>query len=119
MSNQIDDKINIMKLNQLVLRCYAKKTDHGWHAVCLDLNLVADGENYKEAADNLHKMAFSYINEALTTNKEYLKDLIPRKAPMYFFGIYYFLRLEEFMFRIARKTIDNFKIFKIMGGFGT
>jgi len=81
-----------MKLSELKLRCYAELDDGSWFAICLPLNLYARGDSFEEARDKLHDLIAHYVREALTVHAEHISDLVPRRAPMYFWLRYAFAR---------------------------
>lgn len=84
---------NLMKSSNLILRCYREKeSDGSWFAICLDLNLAAQADTAKEVKDKLHAQIVNYVKEALTADQEYIEDLIPRRAPLYFFARYYWAK---------------------------
>ena len=70
-----------MKPGNLVLRCYAKREGEQWVAVCIDLCLAAQGDNFNEARDKLYQQIASYIDEALTEDQEFASQLLNRRAP--------------------------------------
>jgi len=83
-----------MKLNDLVLRCYAEKDGDGtWFAMCLSLNMYARGDNFEQARRKLHSAIASYLKDALTKDAEYVGDLVPRAAPLYFWMRYAYIWL--------------------------
>lgn len=89
--------MNILNIKpvQLKLRCYVKETaNHTWYAMCIDLNLFAEANTAKEAENKLHSMIREYVKEALTEDSEYIRHLIPRRAPLYFLMQYYWLVLK-------------------------
>jgi hypothetical protein len=74
-----------MKPSDLILRCYAEQEpDRTWFGICIDLNLAAEGDSFEEVRGKLHAMIHDYLAEALTVDGQYIGDLIPRKAPVYF-----------------------------------
>jgi predicted RNase H-like HicB family nuclease len=83
----MSDKLGIpMKLRDLKLRCFAERESDGtWFAMCLQLNLYARGDSLNEAQRKLHDVMRSYITDALTEDAQYLDDLLPRRAPAYFY----------------------------------
>lgn len=85
-----------MKTSELVLRCYIKQTDSQWVAVCVDLCLAAQADTQAEARSRLEQQILSYVEEALTVDREYASDLLNRKAPLY-------QRMEYFMILAAHK----------------
>jgi hypothetical protein len=96
-----------MKSSDLILRCYAKRDKgEGWYAVCLDLNLVAYGDDLKEVHDKLHSMIYEYVLEALTEDRKYVADLLDRPAPFYFYLRYYLIKVLN---KIKKAT--DFKIY--------
>ena len=81
-----------MRSDDLKLRGYLQKeSDGSWLAVCIDLNLVAQGDTQKEARSQLHIIIKDYLAEAFTKDKKYLDDLVPRKAPFIFLFRYYLI----------------------------
>ena len=80
--------------NNLPLRGYAEKTaDGSWFAICVDLNIYARGESAKEALKLLDELVLSYLHEAVEQDREHLRDLLPRPAPMRFWARYYLIWL--------------------------
>jgi hypothetical protein len=95
-----------MKTQNLKLRCYAaREKDGSWYAVCLDLCLFAQGDSFDEVRKKLHAMIKNYITEALTTDRDYIDSLIPRRAPLSSFVYYYYLK---FLNKIDHHK-DNFR----------
>lgn len=87
-----DPQVNL-KPNQLVLRCFAERDQDGsWFTMCLDLNLYARGDSYEHARKKLHSVIVAYLKDALAgPEKDYISDLIPRPAPLYFWLRYAFI----------------------------
>lgn len=84
-----------MKPQQLLLRCYAERQQNGeWFAICLDLNLAAQADTQQEVKNKLHAQIGHYVREAITVDAEYADQLLQRKAPLFFFARYYWLRLR-------------------------
>lgn len=82
-----------MRPQSLVLRCYAEQeTDGSWFAICLDLNLYARGDDAQEARGKLHDFIVHYVRTALSSDKEYIGDLLPRRAPIGFWAKWYYFR---------------------------
>jgi len=85
-------QFNPMKLKELVLRCFAEReADGSWFAMCLELNLYSRGGSFEEDRKNLHSAISSYLRDAVTKDREYIADLIPRPAPLYFWLRYLFI----------------------------
>jgi hypothetical protein len=83
-----------MKIDDIVLRCYAERErDGSWFAICLDLNVAVQAASAKEAKAKLHTQIEQYVREAFTVDKQYIDDLLPRRAPASFFIRYYVIRL--------------------------
>jgi len=78
----------------LKLRGFSQKEPDGsWLAVCIDLNLVAQGDSQKESREKLHNMISGYLEEALTEDEKYFDDLVPRKSPFICLVRYYWIAL--------------------------
>lgn len=102
-----------MNVSDLVLRCYAEREKDGsWFAICLDLNLTAQAGTAKEAKVKLHALINQYVREALTVDRKYLSDLLPRRAPFSFFVRYYFIRIICAIHGIDRRGNHAKRIFK-------
>jgi predicted RNase H-like HicB family nuclease len=89
---QANQSRNEVRLSNLVLRCYAEQEADGtWFAICLSLNLYARGDSFEQARMKLHAVIASYLKDALTVDSQYVGDLIPRRAPLYFWVRYAFV----------------------------
>lgn len=92
-----------VKPKELVLRCFAELEGDGtWFAMCLDLNLYARGDSMDEARRKLHTLIGSYLKDALTVDKQYIGDLMPRHAPIYFWFRYFFIWCLVRLHRVTR-----------------
>lgn len=78
-----------IKPQTLVLRCYAEEDEDSCFAICLDLNLYARADNFREVRGKLNGMIKEYITEVLTEDSEYIGSLLPRPAPIFFWFKYY------------------------------
>ena len=97
-----------MKPVNLVLRCYAEKGRDGtWFAMCIDLNLYAREDSLHAVRSKLHGFLLDYVREACTVNSDFIADLIPRRAPMYFWARYYWLVLRSKIDVAAKKRTFN------------
>ena len=66
-----------------VLRCYAESSDSGWEAICVDLDLAAQGSSFEEARDALYEAISVYLETVMELPDE--KDrvrLLNRRAPL-------------------------------------
>lgn len=87
-----------MRLNDLKIRCYAEKEKDGsWFAACIDLNLVAQEDSFDLVRAKLHGIISDYLREALSSDAQYIDDLIPRSAPLYFQLRYHLVPLLNFV----------------------
>ena len=64
------------------VRCYVKRSEDQWVAVCIDLCLATQGESLQEAKDKLESQVNDYGFEALTVDREHARALLSRKAPL-------------------------------------
>lgn len=98
-----------MKAKDLVLRCYLERENDGsWFAICLDLNLYCRADSSQEARNKLHSIIRDYIVEAVSEDSEYFSDLIPRRAPAYFWLRYYMIALVH----RCRNAANGFRFFE-------
>jgi len=94
-----------MRPIDLKLRCYVQQEpDYSWFAVCIDLNLVAQGDTLEEARHKLHAIIGDFLLEAFTKDEQYFNDLVPRKAPIAFLLRYYWLSLLAKLSKTIRHT---------------
>jgi hypothetical protein len=83
-----------MTPSDIVLRCYAERErDGSWFAICIDLNLAAQAGSAKEVKAKLHAQIEQYVREALTVDRQYIDDLMPRRAPLSFRIRYHLARI--------------------------
>lgn len=71
-------------------RCYAEREDGQWMAFCVDLTLAVQGESYEEVREKLHKQVISYVNEALTIDRDHAQELLNRRAPLAWMAKFHF-----------------------------
>jgi len=95
-----------MRPNDLVLRGYIERdSDGSWFAICLELNLYARAGSAGEAREKLVKFIHDYVFSAVTKDKEHLRDLIPRRAPLPFWLKYYCYRLAFWCGKHLKKVL--------------
>jgi predicted RNase H-like HicB family nuclease len=77
-----------MQAKKLILRGYVRPKRDYFLAVCVDLNLVAQGGTVEEALDSLKDAIKGYFEE-LNENPNFYKETVPRKSPTSFYIEYY------------------------------
>ncbi len=56
-----------MHANQLLLRCYAKRTNEGkWYAMCIDLNVDAEADSIPDVKISLERAIIGISKPSLT-----------------------------------------------------
>lgn len=98
-----------MKTKDLILRCYARKTEGQWVAVCIDLCLAAQAQSFHEAKKLLSEQITDYVEEALTVDREFAAELLSRKAPLSQ-RFEYFMILASHKIHVAKDGIA--RVFK-------
>ncbi|MCK4818413.1 hypothetical protein KA005_21765 [bacterium] len=90
---------------KLILRGYVRPKRDYYLAVCIDLNLVAQGRTVHEALESLKEAMEGYLEE-IDANPEFYKETIPRKSPKSFYLQYYWACFLTFcgQVRVALKT---------------
>ena len=83
-----------MKPKQLIIKCYAKRQEGVWVAVCVDFCLATQGESFEEAKHKLEEQIYFYVDEAFQ-DKQYGSQLLRRRAPLSSWGEYYFIFLSQ------------------------
>lgn len=84
-----------MHAKKLVLRGYVRPKEDYFLAVCIDLNLVAQGKTSKEALDSLKDAILGYLEE-INESPNFYKETIPRKSPKSFYVEYYWACLNTY-----------------------
>jgi hypothetical protein len=79
-----------MNTNELIIKCFAKKEQDLWVAICLDFCLASQGDTFEEAKNKLEQQITDYVTEALQ-DAEYGSQLLSRKAPLSTWIEYYCL----------------------------
>ena len=55
-----------MHANQLMLRCYAKRTNAGkWYAMCIDLNIDAEADSIPDVKVSLEHAIIGYLETVI------------------------------------------------------
>jgi hypothetical protein len=103
-------KQNKIKTKDLILRCYANKSDQQWQAFCIDLCLAVQGESFAEVKSKLEVQIQDYVYDALAgEDKEFADYLLNRKAPAKQIFTYYFIMA---MHRLGLMKDGLHKLFK-------
>ena len=72
---------------KIALRCYVRAVSTTRHiAVCVTLNLVAQGGTQREAMRELHGLIKAYISDAVKSNE--IDAFVPRHAPLRYYAEY-------------------------------
>ncbi len=86
-----------MKINTLILRCYAKYDEGQWIAFCLDFDLAAQADTFEQAKTKLENMIKEYVFDALVgEDKEYAEQLLTRN-PMTVNGVNRFIHARCYL----------------------
>ena len=84
----------------LVIRCYAEQEPNGsWFAVCIDLNLVAQGDTREAVKARLNAIVLDYIVSVLRDHTD-APYLLKRRAPLAFVLRYHWI---AFQVRLAHR----------------
>lgn len=66
-----------------VLRCFGQRlAKDQWQAICIDLNLAAQGESLPDVRRKLDSMIRSYVQDLSGIDRAHVSDLFPRPAPL-------------------------------------
>ncbi len=70
-----------MRPGQLVLRCYAERTEGFWQAYCLDFSLGCQGDSFEEVKGKLEAQIGEYVYDALVgEDRPHAAYLMKRRA---------------------------------------
>ena len=86
----------------IIFRGYARKEDDHWFAICIDLNIAAQGPGPEEAIKVCTELIIEYLEFVCQEYPAQLKKYIPRPAPNEFFEEYNSL-LSMSIIKTARK----------------
>lgn len=75
-----------------IVRCYAKQQEGQWVALCIDLDLAAQGETLESVREKLSEQVASYLEEAISIDRAHAVTLLTRKAPFRYRAEYQWLR---------------------------
>lgn len=67
--------------DQLTFRGYVKQEGDEWVAICIDLNLAAQGDTAEEAIMECSTMIEEYLNYIVDTYPDKLNEYLSRPAP--------------------------------------
>jgi predicted RNase H-like HicB family nuclease len=65
----------------IAFRGYTKKEGNHWVAVCIDLNIVAQGSTPEEATKECQALIIEYLHYVCTEYPQELHKYVPRPAP--------------------------------------
>ena len=68
-------------MGTMVLRCYAEGRPGRWEAVCLDLDLAVQGDDFRDVIESLQKAIHDYLELVHELPEEERRRLLNRKAP--------------------------------------
>lgn len=99
-----------LKPAQLIVRCFAEREGNQWIACSLELGLAAQADSFPKAKQKLENQIFDYIKDALGgDDKQFAEQLLERKAPMWAYVRYYYLKTRIRSHMLAN---DMAKVFK-------
>lgn len=84
-----------MRAKELILRCYLVRREDYFFASCIDLGLGVQADSAEEAKKKLEQQIHTYIEEALTVDREYASQLLTRKAALSEHLLYNWLRFRN------------------------
>ena len=63
------------------LRCHASRDGLGWHAICTDLDIAADGASFEDAEASLSVCIDLYLEAVAESPPEDRHRMLRRRAP--------------------------------------
>jgi predicted RNase H-like HicB family nuclease len=66
---------------KIFFRGYTKKENNHWVAICIDLNIVAQGATAEEAQTECLDLITGYISYVCKNHPNKIDQYIPRQAP--------------------------------------
>lgn len=98
-----------MKVNQLLVRCYAERDGDKWFAVCIDFNLAAQANTAEEVKQDLESQILEYLYDALVgEDRAFAGQMLRRKAPLRYRAKYYLIKFG--VMRVIETLSPRFKL---------
>lgn len=94
---------------RLVVRCYAERLPDGqWQAFSLEFGLAAQAESFPIVKGKLDSMIQGYLHDALGEDRQYARQLLARRSPLWVYARYYIGRTLSLVTRLRnRKFFDE------------
>jgi hypothetical protein len=64
------------------LRCFAEKSDSGWQAICVDLDIAVQGDSFEEVKELLDSDIAMYLESVAELPEDDRHRLLNRRAPL-------------------------------------
>lgn len=91
-----------------VLHCYARPENDHYIAVCLELDLVDQGETLEKAKAALEENIVGYLGSLTPEN---INSLFPRPAPFYIYLDYYRVNVLISLARVIHNLKTRWMVF--------
>ena len=65
------------------LRCMARGQDGDWEAICVDLDIAAQGTSFEEVRDSLHEAIDMYLERIAELPEEEQRQVLSHRSPWY------------------------------------
>lgn len=95
------------KDHEIVLRIYLEHTGNVWQAICVDLDIAAQGETRTEAENLINSMIASYIEHVATLPADERRYFLNRKAPL---GLRLHLACKVFIANLLANRNSNDRV---------
>lgn len=96
----------------LLFRCYARRTEGVWVAMCVDLTLAVQGDSLEEVKAKLGAQISDYVRDALTVDHAYAEQLLSRAAPLRYRLEYHAIRLLLRAMRLLGRPARREDVFR-------
>jgi predicted RNase H-like HicB family nuclease len=98
--------------SDIVFRGYTKKEGDHWVAICIDLNIVAQGSTPQEATKECYSLILAYLDYIRTEYPEDFHNSISRPAPQEFINEFNSIMGAKISTRkqLRNRDIHNFDI---------
>lgn len=88
------------------LHCLAVGADGAWEAICLDLDIAAQGRSFEEASEGLRQAIDLYLDHVATIPVDERSHFLSRRVP---FLIRLRFALKAFALALARDTARGYQ----------
>ena len=97
-----------MNHNPYILRCYARPEGGHFIGVCIDLDIVVQGQSLANTQEEMTKAIRIYFS---SLDQKNFRDLFPRRSPFFVMADYYRVCLLVRLLNFKHSVKSSFQVF--------